>query len=120
MLNTILVGNSVGIFAEPDNWTLLDGTLWGSGEWANGSDWAGEGDIMTGTINLWGDPAFVSPADGDYHLLESSPAVNAGLLSEVTTDIDGDRRPSCGVPDIGADEVNLPSVYAYLPLAIKE
>ena len=39
-----------------------------SGSWANGTDWGGDGDIFTGTVNIWGDPAFVNADGGDYHI----------------------------------------------------
>ncbi len=50
---------------------------------------------------------FVSPisAPVDYHIADAfSPAVNAGVVSNVSDDIDKDPR-SDGLPDIGADEV---------------
>jgi hypothetical protein len=119
ILNTILVGNPVGIYAESGNWASLDGTLWGSDGWANGLDTDGPGEIETGTVNVWGDPAFVNHTAGDYHILESSLAVNVGFLSSVTTDIDGESRSSGGAPDLGADEVELPTWWHRLPLVVK-
>ncbi|MBN2007421.1 MAG: right-handed parallel beta-helix repeat-containing protein [Anaerolineae bacterium] len=48
---------------------------------------------------------FVNPATGDYHLEEGSPAINAGIvLADVTTDMDGNSRPSGPTHDIGAYE----------------
>lgn len=118
-LNTILVGNPTGIYSEVGNWADLDATLWGSGDWANGTDWDGPGDILTGTVNLWDDPDFVNYTEGDYHILESSPAINVGFTSYVTSDIDGEPRSSGGAPDLGADEVRLFTWWHLLPLVVK-
>ena len=80
----------------------LTGTLWGSGDWANGTDVAGDGDVTTGTVNVYGQPAFVNPGAGDYHITGDSAAVHAGMQAGVATDIDRETRD--GAPDIGADE----------------
>jgi hypothetical protein len=32
-----------------------------------------DGTIVTGSVNLWADPAFLDPAAGDYHLAAGSP-----------------------------------------------
>jgi hypothetical protein len=49
---------------------------------------------------------FVSPGTPsyDYHIEGNSPALNTGVSSSVTTDIDGGSRPLGNRPDIGADE----------------
>ena len=31
---------------------------WGRKAWANGSDWGGDGMVIRGTVNVWGDPVF--------------------------------------------------------------
>ncbi|MFC1839599.1 carboxypeptidase regulatory-like domain-containing protein [Thermodesulfobacteriota bacterium] len=55
--------------------------------------------------NLEGDPLFVDPSGGDYHLQAGSPGINTGeTTTEVITDIDGDSRPQNSAYDIGADE----------------
>jgi len=59
-----------------------------------------------GTGNLYGDPLFVAPAwgtEGDYHLQEGSPAINAGLTQGAPTD-DLEGRPRDAQPDLGAYE----------------
>jgi uncharacterized repeat protein (TIGR01451 family) len=105
MTNTILVSHTVGITVVAGSTATLEGTLWGSGAWANTIDWGGLGTIITSTsaYNYWGDPAFVNPDAGDYHISFASAALDAGVDAGVTEDIDGDRR-SAGYPDIGADE----------------
>ena len=63
------------------------------------------------TNNLSGDPKFVNPAAGDYHIGPGSAAFDAGVDARVTIDIDGDPRPLCSGYDVGADEL-MPSVPA--------
>ena len=118
LTNTILVSHTVGISATAGSTATLEGTLWGSGSWANGTDWGGDGVIVTGTVNIWGDPAFVNPAGGDHHIGSGSAARNAGVDAGVTTDIDGDFRPKEGGYDIGADEFGQ-QWDIYLPLVMK-
>ena len=102
--NTILVSHTVGITVTAGDSASLEATLWGSGAWANTTDWGGDGTILTGTVNIWGDPAFVDPDGGDYHIGPDSAAIDAGVDVGVTTDIDGEARPNGPGYDIGADE----------------
>jgi len=67
-----------------------------------------------GTGNISSDPELVDPANGDYHLKNISPCIDAGrIIVELTKDFEGDTRPFNGTPeprgdgsdyDIGADE----------------
>ena len=61
---------------------------------------------------------FVDLAGGDLHILPG-PVAGAGADMGITTDIDGDSRPSPAgtAPDIGADEISQRQVY--LPLVLK-
>lgn len=87
-----------------DSSASLDATLWGSGtSWANIHDWSGDGCIITGTINLGGNPNFVDPDAGDYHIGSGSAALDSPIDAGVTQDIDYQPRPY-EEPDIGADE----------------
>ncbi|MBN2392445.1 MAG: right-handed parallel beta-helix repeat-containing protein [Anaerolineae bacterium] len=111
MTNTIMVSHTTGISVASGSTVTLEATLWGAGSWANAVDYGGPGTIVTGTLahNLWGDPAFVNPDAGDYHIGTSSAgtasaAINTGVDAGVLEDIDGEPR-SDGYPDIGADEV---------------
>lgn len=59
-----------------------------------------------GTSNIDADPAFAAP--NDYHLLPTSPCIDAGdpdfALEVLTEDIDGTPRTFGARPDIGCDE----------------
>ncbi|MBC7259965.1 MAG: right-handed parallel beta-helix repeat-containing protein [Chloroflexi bacterium] len=61
-----------------------------------------------GVGSLYGDPRFVARAwgaDGDYHLLADSPAVDAGTpVGAPPDDLDGSLRPVGDAPDLGAYE----------------
>ncbi len=121
MTDTILVGHTLGITVTAGATATLEATLWGSGAWANGADWGGSGAIFTGTVNLWGDPGFVNPAAGDYHIGPTSAAVDVGVDAGVTTDIDGDPRPYGSGYDIGADECTVAGGQwrIFLPLVLR-
>ena len=47
---------------------------------------------------------FVDAAGADFHLLPSSPAVDAATDMAVPVDLDGNPRPVGPAPDIGAFE----------------
>jgi len=104
LANTILVGHAAGISVTAGNTAVLEGTLWGSGTWANGQDWTGEGTIATGAANVWGDPAFFYSAGGNYHLGPGSAAIDTGIEAGISSDIDGQPRPIWNGYDMGADE----------------
>jgi hypothetical protein len=102
--NTIIVNHSAwGVYASSGSTVTLEATLWGSGDWTNGTDWGGAGATTTGTLNLWQDPGFVDPSNGDYHLAEGSSAIDKGVEAGVANDLDGHPRP-IGPPDLGAYE----------------
>jgi uncharacterized repeat protein (TIGR01451 family) len=104
LTNTILVSQAIGVVVTGDNAAALEATLWGSGAWANTTDWGGAGAVTTGTVNLWDAPAFVDPGGSDYHINSSSAARNAGIDAGVGWDMDGEVRPMDWDYDIGADE----------------
>jgi hypothetical protein len=99
--NTIIAGHhGAGISVNASCTATLEATLWHD----NGMGTEGEGTILTGTINVTGNPSFVDPDTWDYHLTSGSPAIDAGVDAGVATDIDGDSRVEYAPPDIGADE----------------
>jgi hypothetical protein len=116
LVNTILVSHTVGISVTAGSTATLEGTLWGGGAWANRTDWAGNGMIITGVVNLWGEPGFVDPFAGDYHIGPGSAAIDSGVHTDVRDDIDSEPRPMGRRCDIGADER---PVYICLPVLLK-
>ncbi len=119
LTNTLLVSHTVGITVTGGSTARLEGTLWGSGAWANLTDWGGDGAIVTGTVNVWGDPRFVNPDGGDYHIGVGSAARDKGVDAGVDEDIDGESRPEGNGYDIGADESG-PQWDVYLPLVARD
>jgi len=100
LTNTIIASHTVGITVTASSAITLEGTLW----YDNEQDSGGDGAIFTGTVNVCGDPAFLSPDIGDYHIGAASAAIDTGVDAGITIDIDGDPRPYSYGMDIGADE----------------
>jgi uncharacterized repeat protein (TIGR01451 family) len=98
--NTIVATNTApdgsGIFGGSGN-TALDyndffGNSYGSA-------------VISGTHDLSVPPGLVNPAGGNFHLMPSSPLVNAAdPAATLDHDFDGDIRPQGTRRDIGADE----------------
>lgn len=107
LTNNIVVSHTVGITTTDSSANVLaDHNLF----------WSNSDDGIRGTNPVDGDPAFVDPDGGDYHLGPASAAIDAGVDAGVTTDIDGDARPQGSGCDIGADEF----IYrVYLPLVLR-
>jgi nitrous oxidase accessory protein NosD len=70
--------------------------------------------------NISADPRFTNPAQGDYHLQQGSPSIDAGdnlTLNLLDTDFDGDPRILDGdgngtaTVDMGVDEFPAPPVF---------
>jgi uncharacterized repeat protein (TIGR01451 family) len=107
LTNTIVSNHSsVGVFAIAGGTAALEGTLW----YDNAAHTGGEGTILIGSVNVFDDPAYEDPASWDYHLTAGSAAINSGVDSGVTTDIDGHPRPVDTGYDIGADEYYHPAL----------
>lgn len=113
----ILVNNTIvnnGPFGIQDGQpTIVNSIIWGHGDDLNASvsyvSFSNIGDGEYGGLNnnISSPPHFVNPSQGDYHLLQSSPGIDAGDNTDPdlrTTDIDGDPRIINGVVDMGADE----------------
>jgi CSLREA domain-containing protein len=111
LYNTILASHTVGIHVTDGSTITLEATLWGTGAWANTTNWDGLGSMSTGTVNIYSNPAFVNPTARNYHLSGASAAIGAGIDVGIATDMDGEARDVN--PDIGADEVV--SVKATIP-----
>jgi len=106
LTNTLVASHTVGI-SNANGTVTMTQTLWDG----NGADTSGP--VSSGG-NLAGSAAFA--ADG-YHLTAASEAIDAGLFAGVGSDLDGERRPMGGGPDLGADEY--PTLGLYLPLVWK-
>jgi hypothetical protein len=114
LTNTILVSHTVGITVAAGNTATLESTLWHG----NATDRAGAG-VIEHANDCGGAPLFVDPAARDYHLRPTSSAVDRGVDTGLTTDMDGDVRPAPPgtSPDLGADEVG--QRYIFLPLTLR-
>jgi parallel beta-helix repeat protein len=114
LTNTILTSQTLGI-SVTFGAVVMSNTLW----YGNASDY----EVGAGTIShsgdFAGDPAFVDPGRGDYHIGPTSAAIDRGVDAGVTTDKDG--LPRDARPDLGAYEFQGPatSSYLYLPLIVK-
>ena len=106
MINTLVAGHTTGVMVggnmAAEVTTLLTRTLW----WDNATNTVLVTDPPTHTLRstaaLTGNPQFLSPSTGDYHIAANSTAVDVGYDAGVTTDVDGEARDAA--PDIGADE----------------
>lgn len=98
--NTIYGQSEFGLYVDSDaNTTLLrNNILFGNASTIHD---AGVGTVQSN--NLTTDPDFVNAAGGDFHLLDTSDAIGAGVtVAEVTVDLDGVTRAN--PPTIGAYE----------------
>jgi len=79
----------------------------------------GEGGELYGDAYIEGDPLFVDPGAGDFHLQSGSPAIGQGSCDTAPhDDYDGDPRcKASDACDIGADETVESSVY--IPLVLR-
>jgi hypothetical protein len=111
LVNNIIAEYHVGITnTTPASGTVsADYTLFHNNGTTYGSD-------VNSTNEVSGAPEFANPGEGDYHIGPSSGAFDAGVDVGVSVDIEGDRRPGCLAPDVGADEV---APVAYVPLVLK-
>ncbi len=108
--NTILVSHTVGISVTNKSALTVEGILW----YNTPITIAQEADATAVISNAsWGDPAFnrtdnpTTPEEiaAAYHLTPGSAAIDAGVPTTITHDIDGDPRPYGNAPDLGVDEI---------------
>jgi hypothetical protein len=118
-LDSIQALDQTGIYVHSGADASLASTLWSSGAWSNDTDLAGDGTINTSN-DIWGDPDFVDPDKYDYHIGPDSDAIDQGVDTGVTSDIDHHPRPY-QEPDIGADEYWPPGAlkFIYLPVVTR-
>jgi uncharacterized repeat protein (TIGR01451 family) len=101
LVNTILSDHTVGINVTTGNAASLNATLWHN----NGTNWNGN---VAHVNDQSGDPNFVNPAAEDYHIQDTSAALDVGVDAGLAEDIDQDERPRGRGYDIGADEFPSP------------
>lgn len=99
LTNTIIVSQTVGVTVTAGNTATLNSTLWNG----NTINWGGAGPVNTSN-DYTGNPAFLNPNAGNYHIDPTSAALDKGINAGITTDIDGQPRPQGGGYDLGADE----------------
>lgn len=103
LVNNILTGHPVGISHTAPSLSTLT---------AEYNLFWNVSDPITGTNAIIADPLL----DSSSHLIEDSPAIDAGIDVGVSADFDGEARPAGPFPDIGADEFWR---YAFLPVVLK-
>ena len=92
MTNDIVFGHSIGISTTSGVNATIDHALF----------FGNTDDGIVGSNPVYGDPAFVGGEN--YHITDTSAALDAGVDAGITTDIDGQTRPQGAGYDIGADE----------------
>lgn len=110
LTNTLVVSHTLAGFWGQD--ILAETTLF----YGNGTDCGGE---AVCTNNLTGDPDFIAPESGNYHIGPSSAARDAGISTEVVKDVDGQIRPTVDGCDVGADEYT-GTFQVFFPFVIRE
>lgn len=110
LTNTILVNHSAGISVTAGNTATINSILF----FGNTINTGGGGAFLSSNVYT-GNPAF--DTDG-YHLTSGSAAIDQGISTTVTTDLDGDSRPSGLAPDLGADELG--AFFIYLPIVLED
>jgi hypothetical protein len=117
IINSTITGNDSGFAGGMHVFggTIVNSIIWGNT--GNEQIW-GTSNITFSNIeggyegigNLDVDPMFVDPESGDFHLMSSSPLIDAGrttaVPSGVIVDVDGDPRVIAARVDMGADEVH--------------
>jgi hypothetical protein len=96
LTNSIISTYSIGVNGP----VSLNGVLWNSVSTQS----QGAGASVSNGVS--GAPAFVNPAADNYHIGKLSAARDAGVTSNITTDMDGEARPINSGFDLGADEYN--------------
>jgi parallel beta-helix repeat protein len=102
MTNTIIAHHLRGIETDEGGTASLHHTLWPLGAWSNTTPSVGSGIVQV--AGLAGFPRFFDPNSGNFHINRGSAAIDNGLATWISTDIDGHSRTINQTPDIGADE----------------
>ncbi|HXF63919.1 MAG TPA: right-handed parallel beta-helix repeat-containing protein, partial [Caldilineaceae bacterium] len=100
MVNNIVAGHELGMMLLTGSRAAMSATLWNN----TGGDWDGPGLYEPVQGNVRGDPRFLDPGNGDYHIARDSAAFDIGVASGVARDIEGVLRPRAFGSDAGAYE----------------
>jgi hypothetical protein len=98
LINTIFHAYGIGVQGKaPTSTVEMTGVLWSNVNtpWQVGN--------FSLRFEYTGAAAFANEAGSDYHLTAASAAIDRGVVTEVTTDFDGNPRNQ-GLPDLGAYE----------------
>jgi len=109
MTNNIVVSHSHGISCGPGPATATARYTLFHGNYVSDT-----GGTVTSTDAITGAPCFAAPAAGDFHIRRTSAALDRGVRTYVTNDVDRDVRPIGEWVDIGADEMGLRGVQLRL------
>jgi hypothetical protein len=115
--NTIFHNYDTAVYGKSVTSTVLISGVLGSNVntiWQTG--------IVTIQLEFTGPAAFVDETSGDYHLTAASAAIDRGVVTEVTTDLDGQPRNQGSAPDLGAYEYQgspPEDLDIYIPLIAK-
>ena len=114
LFNTILVSHTVGISITGGNTVTVQGVLWYGTPITTSQE-------ATATLVVQdqysGDPAFLNPEHGDYHIGSLSAAIDRGVNASIYNDFDGLSRPLGNGFDLGAYEYAV--IHLYLPILYK-
>lgn len=111
--NSLIAAYAVGLHVT-GGFVTLDYNLF------HGNELDIQGSVAFDGHRVSGDPLFADPAQDNYRLQAGSPAVDAGLDLGITSDFEGDVRPSLQGFDLGYDELVslLLNRQLMLPIAI--
>jgi hypothetical protein len=116
MTNTIVADHDVGISVTADNEFEVWNVLWYRTPLTLSASSSAYVEL---TNQFTGDPRFVAPEEGDYHLDVGSAAVDRGLVVGPAVDKDGLPRSQGAAPDLGAYERKPGREVVLLPLLLR-
>ena len=100
LVNNIISGQKIGVLLTAGNTAAMQSTMWNNTD----INWDGAGVFDPVAGNFRGDPRFVNPSGGDYHIQRDSAAFDVGVNAGVPFDLEGTPRPSGFGFDAGAYE----------------
>jgi uncharacterized repeat protein (TIGR01451 family) len=103
--NSLFINNvNVGVYVAGGTPAIAYNDVYGN----SGGDYGNLPDQTGSNGNISADPLFLDVDADDFHLLTQSPAMDSGdPTTTLTTDFEGDIRPSSQGFDMGADEVGM-------------